>query len=120
MTGPIRLAWSAAPLAEIAPAATRAPAAGTAMTASGQPRGLITAHASTATSASTETVSPAAAFSVILPRHRGDYSATAGSLPAVARPMTCLRNSSAAGSSRRSADQDRQISRVAPSSMISA
>jgi DNA-binding MarR family transcriptional regulator len=38
-------------------------AAGPAATASGQPRGLITAHASTASRASTETVSPMAALS---------------------------------------------------------
>src|SRR5271170_361146 len=37
-------------------------AAGPAATASGQPRGLITAHASTASRASRETVSPMAAF----------------------------------------------------------
>ena len=43
-------------------------AAGTAATASGQPRGLITAHASTASSAISEIVSPAAAFSKVLPQ----------------------------------------------------
>jgi len=42
-------------------------AAGTAAIASGQPRGLITAQASTASRAITETVSPTAALSVILP-----------------------------------------------------
>jgi hypothetical protein len=42
-------------------------AAGAAAIASGQPRGLITAQARTATRASSETVSPTAAFSAILP-----------------------------------------------------
>jgi hypothetical protein len=46
-----------------APAAIRIAAAGAAATASGQPRGLITAHASTTIRASTESVSPTAAFS---------------------------------------------------------
>jgi hypothetical protein len=42
-------------------------ATGAAATASGQPLGLITAQASTASRASTETVSPTAAFSAVLP-----------------------------------------------------
>ena len=46
----------------------RMTAAGTAATASGQPRGLITAQASTASRASTEIVSPTAAFSAVPPR----------------------------------------------------
>ena len=67
-TGPSRLASAPAVPAEIAPAAMRMTAAGTAATASGQPRGLITAQASTASRASTETVSPTAAFSAVPPR----------------------------------------------------
>jgi len=42
-------------------------AAGTAATASGQPRGLVTAQASTASRAISETVSAATAFSASLP-----------------------------------------------------
>ena len=41
-----------------------------------------------------------------------------GTRPAVALVMTCWRNSSAAGSRRRSADHLRQISRTAPVSRI--
>jgi hypothetical protein len=67
ITGPSCLASVAAPPAGIAPAAIRMTAAGTAATASGQPRGLITAHASTASRAISETVSPAAAFSASPP-----------------------------------------------------
>ena len=50
--------------APIAPAATRMTAAGPATTASGQPHGLRTAQASTASRASPETVSPTPAFRV--------------------------------------------------------
>src|SRR5207248_473558 len=46
MTGPSRLASPAARAAGMAPAAIRMTAAGTAATASGQPRGLATAQAS--------------------------------------------------------------------------
>ena len=67
ITGPSRLASAPASPAGIAPAAMRMTAAGTAATASGQPFGLITAQASTASRASTETVSPTAAFSAVLP-----------------------------------------------------
>lgn len=67
ITGPSRLASVPASPAEIAPAAIKMTAAGTAATASGQPRGLVTAQASTASRARTETVSPTAAFSVFLP-----------------------------------------------------
>src|SRR5947209_15096355 len=63
MTGPSCLASSAARAGEMASAAIRMTAAGTAATASGQPRGLATAQASTASSAISETVSAAAAFS---------------------------------------------------------
>ena len=63
MTGPSRLASAPAPAAGMAPAAIRMTAAGTAATASGQPRGLVTAHASTASRAISETVSATAAFS---------------------------------------------------------
>src|SRR5260370_39242534 len=45
ITGPSCLASLAARLTGIAPAAIRMTAAGTAATASGQPRGLLTAHA---------------------------------------------------------------------------
>jgi hypothetical protein len=47
----------------MAPAAIWMTAAGTAATASGQPCGLATAQASTASRAISETVSPATAFS---------------------------------------------------------
>jgi hypothetical protein len=67
ITGPSRRASAPASEAGIAPAAMRMTAAGTAAIASGQPRGLITAQASTASSAITETVSATAAFSAILP-----------------------------------------------------
>ena len=67
ITGPSRLASAPASPAGIAPAAIRMTAAGAAATPSGQPLGLITAQASTASRASTETVSPTAAFSVVLP-----------------------------------------------------
>ena len=63
MTGPSRLASSAAWPAGMAPAAIRMTAAGTAATASGQPRGLVTAQASTASRAISETVSPTTVFS---------------------------------------------------------
>jgi DNA-binding MarR family transcriptional regulator len=63
ITGPSRLASAPASPTPSAPAAIRMTAVGPAATASGQPRGLITAHASTASSASTDTVSPMAAFS---------------------------------------------------------
>jgi len=63
MTGPSRLASSAAWAGEMAPAAIRMTAAGTAATASGQPCGLATAQASTASRAISETVSPATVFS---------------------------------------------------------
>jgi hypothetical protein len=63
ITGPSCLASEPAPPAGIAPTAIRMTAAGPAATASGQPRGLITAHASTASRAISETVSPTAAFS---------------------------------------------------------
>jgi len=62
ITGPSRRASVPASPAEIAPTATRMTAAGPAATASGQPRGLITAHARTTIRASTETVSPIAGF----------------------------------------------------------
>lgn len=71
ITGPSCLASVAAPPAGIAPAAIRMTAAGTAATASGQPRGLITAHASTASRAISETVSLTAAFSASPPRQYG-------------------------------------------------
>ena len=67
ITGPSCLASEPAAPAGIAPAAIRMTAAGTAATASGHPRGLITAHASTASRAISETVSPAAAFSASPP-----------------------------------------------------
>jgi hypothetical protein len=57
ITGPSCLASVPAPPAGIAPAAIKMTAAGTAATASGQPRGLITAHASTTSRAISETVS---------------------------------------------------------------
>ena len=63
MTGPSCLASSAAWAGGMAPAAIRMTAAGTAATASGQPRGLVTAQASTASRAISETVSPATVFS---------------------------------------------------------
>jgi hypothetical protein len=63
ITGPSRLATVPASLAPIAPAATRMTAAGPAAAASGQPRGLMTAQASTASRASKETVSAMAALS---------------------------------------------------------
>ena len=63
ITGPSRLATAPASLTPIAPAATRMTAAGPAAIASGQPRGLITAQASTASRASKETVSAMAALS---------------------------------------------------------
>ena len=66
ITGPSCLASVTASLNGIAPAAIKMTAAGTAATASGQPRGLITAHASTASRASREIVSPMAAFSAPL------------------------------------------------------
>jgi hypothetical protein len=44
---------------------------------------------------------------------------SAGTWPALALRITCLRNSSAAGSRRRSADQVRVRSRTAPASRIS-
>ena len=71
ITGPSRLASVTTAWPGIAPAATRMTAAGTAATASGQPLGLITAQASTASRASRETVSPAAAFSAVLPSSKG-------------------------------------------------
>ena len=67
ITGPSCLASEPAAPAGIAPAAIRMTAAGTAATASGQPRGLLTAHASTASRAIRETASPAAAFSASPP-----------------------------------------------------
>ena len=67
MTGPSCLASSAAWPAGIAPTAIRMTAAGTAAIASGQPRGLVTAQASTASRAISETVSAATAFSATLP-----------------------------------------------------
>jgi hypothetical protein len=48
----------------------------------------------------------------------GDQSETAGRRPLAARLSTCLRNRSAAGSRRRSADQVRKIWRTAPSSWM--
>jgi hypothetical protein len=63
MTGPSRLASSVAWPTGMAPAAIRMTAAGAAATASGQPRGLVTAQASTASRAISDTVSPATAFS---------------------------------------------------------
>jgi len=68
ITGPSRLASAPASPSGIAPAAIRMTAAGTAATASGQPRGLITAQPSTASKARRETVSPTAAFGVVPPR----------------------------------------------------
>jgi len=67
MTGPSCLASPPARPAGMAPAAIRMTAAGTAATASGQPCGLVTAQASTASRAISETVSPATAFSASLP-----------------------------------------------------
>ena len=49
---------------------------------------------------------------LLLPRRA--YPETTGSRPAAARLSTCLRNRSVAGSRRRSADQVRKISRIAP------
>ena len=69
MTGPSCLASVIAPLPPITPAAIRMTAAGTATTASGHPRGLITAHARTATRASRAIVSPTAALNVSPPPH---------------------------------------------------
>jgi len=46
------------------------------------------------------------------------YGDSAGTWPALALRITCLRNSSAAGSRRRSADQVRHSSRTAPGSVI--
>src|SRR5580693_2606263 len=66
MTGPSCLASVIALLAPIAPAAIRMSAAGTATTASGHPRGRITAHARTAARASKAIVSPTAAFNASL------------------------------------------------------
>jgi hypothetical protein len=51
-------------------------------------------------------------------RRHGPYFERTGTRPAVALLMTCWRNSSAAGSRRRSADHLRQISRAAPVSRI--
>jgi hypothetical protein len=59
-TGPSRLTSVRAACGETAPVAITTAAAGTAATASGQPRGRITAHASTASRAATETASAAA------------------------------------------------------------
>ena len=67
ITGPSCLASAPAPPTGIAPAAIKMTAAGTAATASGQPRGLTTAHASTASRAISETVSLTAAFSASPP-----------------------------------------------------
>ena len=66
ITGPSCLASAPAPPAGIAPAAIKMTAAGTAATASGQPRGLTTAQASTASRAISETVSLMVAFSASL------------------------------------------------------
>ena len=63
ITGPSCRASAPAWLAGSAPAATRMTAAGTAATASGQPRGLVTAQASTPSRAISEIVSAAAEFS---------------------------------------------------------
>jgi hypothetical protein len=70
ITGPSRRASAAAAPAEIAPEAMRTTAAGTAATASGQPRGLITAHASTPSRATTEAASASAPLSTVLPSLR--------------------------------------------------
>jgi len=67
ITGPSCLAAEPAAPAGMAPAAIRMTAAGTAATASGQPRGLITAHASTPSRAIRDTTSLAAAFSASPP-----------------------------------------------------
>jgi len=71
ITGASCLAWVTAPLTLIAPVAIKMAAAGTAATASGQPRGLITAHARTANRPSKEIVSPTVAFSACLPGRLG-------------------------------------------------
>jgi hypothetical protein len=62
ITGPSRLASATAWSTEIAPTAMTTPAAGTATTASGQPHGRITAHASTARSRTAESASGSEAF----------------------------------------------------------
>jgi hypothetical protein len=67
ITGASCLASAPAWPAGIAPAAIRMTAAGTAATASGQLRGLVTAQASTASRAISEIVSAAAAFSASPP-----------------------------------------------------
>jgi hypothetical protein len=67
ITGPSCLASEAAAPAGIAPTVIRMTAAGAAATASGHPRGLITAHASTPSRAIRETASLAAAFSASPP-----------------------------------------------------
>jgi len=71
MTGPSRLASSAAWPTGRAPAAIRMTAAGAAATASGQPRGLVTAQASTPSKAISETVSAATVSSASPPRLSG-------------------------------------------------
>ncbi len=63
ITGPSCLACAIAPLTPIVPTAIKRTAAGTATTASGHPRGLVTAHARTPARATRASVSPAAAFS---------------------------------------------------------
>jgi hypothetical protein len=60
ITGPSRSTSARAVCGGTAPVPTTRAAAGTAATASGQPRGRITAHASMASSAATETASAAA------------------------------------------------------------
>jgi hypothetical protein len=60
ITGPSRSASARAACGVTAPVPTTRAAAGTAATASGQPHGRITAHASTASRAATETASAAA------------------------------------------------------------
>lgn len=68
ITGPSCRASVTASRPPMAPAAIKITAAGTAATASGQPRGLVTAQASTASRATSEIVSPAAGLSAWSPR----------------------------------------------------
>jgi hypothetical protein len=67
ITGPSRPASARAARGEIAPVPMTRAAVGTAATTSGQPRGRISAHASTASRAATETAS-AAAFGTLSSR----------------------------------------------------
>ena len=74
ITGPSRCASATASWKGIAPVAMTMAAAGTAATASGQPRGLITAQASTASSAMTDSDSAPAVPSSAPSRQHADGS----------------------------------------------